>query len=138
MFWCSLGHTISRNSTEGKIMQKTFLSNGLAFLPFSCHSISIIAVFWENCLACVWQLYFSREPWQSKRNKEPCYVIGLRLYWQPMVKCAKCKFDATNGHIITILFPFCKAGDASKLEMLQSFYQFSVRPTVLKKRECDM
>lgn len=32
-----------------------------------------------------------------------------------MVKYAKWKFDDANGHIITILFPFCEAGGASKL-----------------------
>lgn len=58
---------------KDKIMQITFLSDASAFSPFSRRSVAVIAVFWENCPACFWQLYFCSEAmeiWEGGKEKQ--------------------------------------------------------------------
>lgn len=136
-FWCSLDHIIYCNSTKDKIMQITFLLNDLAFLPFSCSSIAIIAVFRENCLACFFDgVIFPENHGNLRGIKSPAMQLGWDCTWQPIVKYAKWKFDAANGHIITILFPLCEVGGASKLLSVLREANASKKGSVICKWIC--
>lgn len=58
-------------------MQITFLSNDLAFLPFSCNSIAVIAVFRENCLACFFDgVIFPENHGNLRGIKSPAMQLG--------------------------------------------------------------
>lgn len=94
-------HTLQFN--KDKIMQITFLSDGLPFFATPHHNCSVL-----RKLSGMFSkaLFFHREPHQSerkkvkkKKNKEPRHVIGLRLHWQPIVKCVKWRFDAGDWHV---------------------------------------
>lgn len=127
-FWCSLDHIIYCYSTKDKIMQITFLSNDLAFLPFSCNSIAVIAVFRENCLACFFDgVIFPENHGNLRGIKSPAMQLGWNCTDSLLL-------NMLNG---SLMMPTVTSSQYcshfAKLEVLQSFYQFSVRPTVLKK-----
>lgn len=71
---------VTLQSNKDKIMQITLLSDGPVFLPASCCSVAIIAVFWENCLACFQHLYFSAESngnlRRGKKQKSQAIIVG--------------------------------------------------------------